>query len=63
MNRRQAMAVMAAAPVAAQSGKSFRVALGSIMHESNSFNPAKTELADFQWVEPSLERWSAGSTE
>ena len=67
MNRRQAMAqsiaLLAAAPVAAQSGGGFRVALGSIMHESNSFNPAKTELADFNWVEPSLDRWAAGSTE
>jgi microcystin degradation protein MlrC len=63
MNRRKAMAVMATGPLAAQSGGSFRVALGSIMHESNSFNPAKTELSDFDWVEPSLDRWAAGSTE
>ncbi len=37
------------------------VAIGSIMHESNSFNPAKTRLADFHFYEESS--WSAGNTE
>jgi hypothetical protein len=36
-------------PAAAQ--KKFVVAVGSIMHESNSFNPAPTTFADFEFVE------------
>ena len=44
------------------------VAIGSIMHESNSFNPAKTRLADFHFrqetdVDATLRNWSAGNTE
>lgn len=61
------MTMLASSSIAATSigaqVKTFRVALGSIMHESNSFNPATTELTDFEWVEPTLERWGAGSTE
>ena len=43
------------------------VAIGSIMHESNSFNPAKTTLKDYSVEErPApdlLERWARPSNE
>lgn len=40
----------------------FRVAVGGIMHESNSFNPAKTTLEDYRIDDPAsnpevLDRW------
>ncbi|MFN7919740.1 MAG: M81 family metallopeptidase [Bryobacteraceae bacterium] len=45
-----------------------RIAIAGFMHESNSFNPAKTTLADYGIEEPkpgdgTVERWSRGSTE
>jgi microcystin degradation protein MlrC len=44
------------------------VAIASIMHESNSFNPDLTVLSDFEFrycdsVEDTLRNWSAGDTE
>jgi microcystin degradation protein MlrC len=39
------------------------VAVASIMHESNSFNPALTPIEDFQVKERSLDIWGQGSTE
>jgi microcystin degradation protein MlrC len=66
MGRRSFLAA-ASLPLAAQA-KPLRVAVASIMHESNSFNPAKTELVDFRFVaadSPSatLERWAADYNE
>lgn len=40
--------LLALAPVALAQPKRFAVAIGGVMHESNSFNPAKTEVADFE---------------
>lgn len=40
-----------------------KVAVASLMHESNSFNPALTPLEDFRIEERSLEHWSQGNTE
>ncbi|MEZ5402420.1 MAG: M81 family metallopeptidase [Bryobacteraceae bacterium] len=58
---------MTAANLSAQ-GRKFVVAIGGIQHESNSFNPAKTTLADYRVEEPGpgndiLERWRRGNTE
>ncbi|MBM3793591.1 MAG: M81 family metallopeptidase [Acidobacteria bacterium] len=44
------------------------VAVGGFMHESNSFNPSKTTLADYGIEEPAagndvLQRWERSSTE
>lgn len=42
------------------------VAVGSIMHESNSFNPAVTGLDDFRFIEVGAgigDRWAKGNTE
>ena len=44
------------------------VAIASIMHESNSFNPDATTLSDFEFrfcdtVAETLRNWSAGDTE
>jgi microcystin degradation protein MlrC len=64
MTRRSAVSLLAATPAAAQ--RKPVVVVGSIMHESNSFNPAKTELADFSIIPvgPSItDRWAKGSTE
>lgn len=52
---------------AAQSTK-FRVAIGSFMHESNSFNPAHTTLNDFRLQEGTpaaelLDLWAKSSSE
>ncbi|MFN7935591.1 MAG: M81 family metallopeptidase [Bryobacteraceae bacterium] len=50
---------------AAQSTK-FRVAIGSFMHESNSFNPAHTTLNDFRLQEGGaelLDLWAKSSSE
>jgi microcystin degradation protein MlrC len=55
---------MAAASAAAQ--KRPVVAVGSIMHESNSFNPSATTLDDFTFVDPGAgigDQWAKGSTE
>lgn len=54
-------------PATAQKPR-FVVGIGGIMHESNSFNPAKTVLSDFEAVQevPHQERvavWRRGSTE
>lgn len=38
------------------------VGIGSLMHESNSFNPAPTKLSDFQ-VSEKIEDWAKGNTE
>ena len=56
------------APLLTAQMKTFRVALGQISHESNSFNPAKTALADFHIEEPEkdpelLSRWALTNTE
>jgi microcystin degradation protein MlrC len=40
-----------------------RVAVASLMHESNSFNPALTPLADFRIAPASIDGWNQGSTE
>jgi microcystin degradation protein MlrC len=40
-----------------------QVAIGSIMHESNSFNPEPTTLADFRVREAALRDWSTGNSE
>ncbi len=64
MTRRTALSTLAALPASAQ--KKFVVAVGSIMHESNSFNPAKTTLADFTSVDVGSgigDRWAKGNTE
>jgi microcystin degradation protein MlrC len=39
------------------------VAVASLMHESNSFNPAHTPIEEFHVEERCLERWAQGSTE
>lgn len=64
LTRRSAIGALAAVPAAAQKRKV--VAVGSIMHESNSFNPAQTGLQDFDYVELGSSitgRWAAGNTE
>ena len=64
MTRRSALGTLAAASASAQ--KRFVVAVGSIMHESNSFNPAPTTLKDFEFVPLGsgiTDRWAKGSTE
>ncbi len=40
-----------------------KVAVASLMHESNSFNPALTPIEDFRIQERSLEEWGKGNTE
>src|SRR3954453_7340355 len=40
-----------------------RVAIASLMHESNSFNPALTPLEEFDIQNRSVEKWSKGSTD
>src|SRR5689334_5654967 len=40
-----------------------RVAVASLMHESNSFNPALTTIDDFHIQNCDLQAWSAGNTE
>src|SRR5688572_20342328 len=64
MTRRSALGTLAAATASAQ--KRFVVAVGSIMHESNSFNPAPTTLKDFEFVPLAsgiTDRWAKVSTE
>lgn len=39
------------------------VGIGSLMHESNSFNPAPTTLRDFHVSENTIDEWARGSTE
>lgn len=45
--------------------KRFVVAIASVMHESNSFNPVLTQFTDFRFqeTEPRLKYWGAGKTE
>src|SRR5580692_879758 len=40
-----------------------KIALGSIMHESNSFNAEPITLADFRWREATLSDWATGNSE
>ena len=40
-----------------------RIAVGSIMHESNSFNAEPTTLADFRVRDATLRDWSSGNSE
>jgi len=40
-----------------------RIAIGSIMHESNSFNAEPTTLADFRVRETTLRDWATGNSE
>jgi microcystin degradation protein MlrC len=40
-----------------------KVAIGSIMHESNSFNAEPTTLADFRVREATLSDWATGNSE
>jgi microcystin degradation protein MlrC len=40
-----------------------KVAIGSIMHESNSFNAEPTTLADFRVREATLRDWATGNSE
>ena len=40
-----------------------KIAIGSIMHESNSFNAEPTTLADFRMREPTLSDWATGNSE
>ncbi|HUS05495.1 MAG TPA: M81 family metallopeptidase [Bryobacteraceae bacterium] len=40
-----------------------KVAVASVMHESNSFNPVLTPLEEFRVQEPSLATWGRDSTE
>lgn len=64
MTRRGALGTMMAMAAAAQ--KRPVVAVGSIMHESNSFNPAVTTYEDFTLIEVGeaiTGRWAKGSTE
>ncbi|MEZ5356910.1 MAG: M81 family metallopeptidase [Bryobacteraceae bacterium] len=58
---------MATVPITAQNRR-FLVAIGGIQHESNSFNPSKTALADYIVEEPGpgndiLNKWRRGNTE
>jgi microcystin degradation protein MlrC len=39
------------------------IAIGSIMHESNSFNAEPTTLSDFKVRDPTLTDWSTGNSE
>ena len=60
--RRRDFVSLLPAPLAAQSGRKFRVGIGGFMHESNSFNSAKTTLADYTIEEPAhgndvMEKW------
>jgi microcystin degradation protein MlrC len=40
-----------------------KIAIGSIMHESNSFNAEPTTLADFHMREATLSAWATGNSE
>jgi len=40
-----------------------KIAIGSIMHESNSFNAEPTTLAGFHMREPALSDWATGNSE
>ncbi len=64
MTRRTAIGSLAALSAAAQ--KKFVVVVGSLMHESNSFNADATTLKDFTFIDPGegiMDRWAKGSTE
>lgn len=66
LDRRSFLQAASAAPLLAQGRKT--VAMAGFMHESNSFNPAKTTLADYGLTDPSsdstiLARWEKSNTE
>jgi microcystin degradation protein MlrC len=64
MTRRSVLGTMAGFAASAQ--KRFVVGVGSIMHESNSFNRVATTLEDFTFTELGsgiTDRWAKGNTE